>query len=387
MTNNRKRSSTVTTSRKRRRLSKTNDHIINLASQDSNEWENKKADAIFPQLLSAGTGQVTAFEMIPCHLDMPIAQHREFLQKHGYLYLKSTLPRKHVFEARKVIMDDMRKNGFIVNGTESRINDAKQDESPSLLSRQDLAHSKAVLAVTENLKLYDLIAGLLDLEKDSQLSLTSEASRIDIVDKTPRTRNKHANTGSDAKAQAKRSQPPKPSSPHPTILTLPFKWLRAVKSNLCTGPHLDRVYLGNGSQNLLTIWTPLGDIPARQGGLCIAAGSHRRPEFEKLRTEYGMKPAGKDGTKSGWITENPEEIAGMYGIPTNEDCDGSDKGGNMEEKEGGIRWVTADFEAGDIVLFGLDVLHMTVNNSTDCWRLSVETRWQPIKDPYPPFYP
>ena len=75
---------------------------------------------------------------------------------------------------------------------------------------------------------------------------------------------------------------------------------------------------------------------------------------------------GSDGTRSGWLTEDP----GTLGLTADKP----------------LMWVTDDFAMGDIVVFGLDTLHMTANNQSDEWRISVETRWQPLQDPYPPYY-
>ncbi|KAJ3400442.1 hypothetical protein HDV05_001091 [Chytridiales sp. JEL 0842] len=291
-------------------------------------------------------------------IDCDIAELRQFLNEHGYLYIKSAIPSKAVLEARRIILADMKKNGYIEDGTESGIKSSlNDDEGPSLLGRQDLSHAEPVLKVIENGILYDLVEGLWNDPIKSPSPRSSTSIHESKADNDP-----------DNLSPPLHRRHPKPKSSHPRVLTLPFKWLRAVSKNLCTGPHLDRVYLGAGSQNLLTIWTPMGNLPAEQGGLCMADKSHNSAAYERLRKEYGLVPAGKDGTKSGWITEMPEDIVKMYGI--SED----------------IRWVTADFQAGDIVVFGLDVLHMTVNNSTSNWRISCETRWQPLEDPYPPFY-
>ena len=40
--------------------------------------------------------------------------------------------------------------------------------------------------------------------------------------------------------------------------TFKYKWLRAMHSEGFTGVHVDWVYMGRGSRNLLTCWIPLG---------------------------------------------------------------------------------------------------------------------------------
>jgi ectoine hydroxylase-related dioxygenase (phytanoyl-CoA dioxygenase family) len=45
------------------------------------------------------------------------------------------------------------------------------------------------------------------------------------------------------------------------------------------------------------------------------------------------------------------------------------------------RWATADMQAGDIVVFGMHLMHMSLVNTTDRLRLSCDTRWQPKDEP------
>ncbi|KAJ3333285.1 hypothetical protein HDU76_009772 [Blyttiomyces sp. JEL0837] len=264
-------------------------------------------------------------------------QLRNLLQSNGYLLLRNALPRDLVIQSRQIVLEDLKQNNHILRQEPLSISTVEQQQPApinpssigkfSLLDRQDLTHNPTILHLLTHPTIYNLLSTL----------YKTDGSKI---------------------------------------LTLDYKWLRAVPTSLNTGPHLDRVYLGAGSNRLLTIWTPFGDILAHQGGIVFAEGSHRLSKYDKLRTEYGMTPAGTDGTKSGWVTDgDPNDIQNMYGISA--DDDGNDDG---------IRWVTSDFKMGDIVVFGLDVLHMTVNNESSEWRLSCETRWQPRGDAYPPFF-
>lgn len=43
-----------------------------------------------------------------------------------------------------------------------------------------------------------------------------------------------------------------------TDQTTRFKWVRAMPPALFTGVHIDRVYMGRGSQRMLTAWIPIG---------------------------------------------------------------------------------------------------------------------------------
>ncbi|KAI8613321.1 hypothetical protein BC830DRAFT_1051637, partial [Chytriomyces sp. MP71] len=153
-------------------------------------------------------------------------------------------------------------------------------------------------------------------------------------------------------------RPPPPNHLYPCLTQIPHAWLRAASKGLCTGPHVDRVYLGAGSERILTVWMPLMDVPVDKGALCVALGSHASESFERLRKEYGAVPASREGGRRKY---RPNGERDLY-----EHCDNDDDG---------IHWLTMDFQMGDIAIFGLDLLHMTLNNATDRWRISIETRW------------
>lgn len=151
------------------------------------------------------------------------------------------------------------------------------------------------------------------------------------------------------------------------IITSGYKWLRAVASSEFTGLHTDRVFLGRGTSRLLTAWLPLGAISPSLGSLLVAAGSHRLDPFAGVRSTYGMSQVGSDGTRSGWLSDNGAALSAACG--------------GME-----VDWRVADCRPGDIVVLGLDVLHMSTSNESipASIRLSCDTRWQPNveqKDP------
>ena len=41
------------------------------------------------------------------------------------------------------------------------------------------------------------------------------------------------------------------------------------------GLHTDRVFLGENSDQLLTIWLPLHNVGPEEGGMMVCSGSHR----------------------------------------------------------------------------------------------------------------
>ena len=69
-----------------------------------------------------------------------------------------------------------------------------------------------------------------------------------------------------------------------------FTRLRAIGPGKGTNPHCDLPYMGRGTHNLFTAWTPLGDIPIGDGGLMILEKSHLH---ERLNKNYGQKDVDK----------------------------------------------------------------------------------------------
>lgn len=136
-------------------------------------------------------------------------------------------------------------------------------------------------------------------------------------------------------------------------LTYHYKWLRAVGKGDFTGAHYDIVYMGRGTEKVYTVWSPLGDVSYEMGGLAICLGSHR---FEDLKQSYGSKDSDRDGI--GHYTDDPLVIT---------------------EKFGG-RWATTTFEAGDVLIFGMYLLHCSLENTTNQYRISVDARYQSVNE-------
>jgi ectoine hydroxylase-related dioxygenase (phytanoyl-CoA dioxygenase family) len=47
----------------------------------------------------------------------------------------------------------------------------------------------------------------------------------------------------------------------------------------------------------------------------------------------------------------------------------------------GLRWLTADFRAGDVLLFGMYLMHASCDNHTRSLRLSCDSRYQLASEP------
>ncbi len=153
-----------------------------------------------------------------------------------------------------------------------------------------------------------------------------------------------------------------------------FTWFRCVRGGSSgTYPHCDVVYMGRGTFNLYTSWTPLGDIPASLGGLMILEGSHRqgpklRHYLERDVDEYCTNYLDGDDIAAGrkqW-----------------QDWDGrlSSDPVKLREKLGG-RWLTTDFQMGDALVFGMGTVHASLDNQTNRFRVSSDSRYQLRSEP------
>lgn len=138
-------------------------------------------------------------------------------------------------------------------------------------------------------------------------------------------------------------------------LTYDFKWLRVVGTGGFTGAHYDIVYMGRGTKNVYTVWTPLGDVPYELAPLAVLVGSHR---FDRIRQTYGEMDVDRDNI-AGWFSNDPVEVV---------------------DKHGG-QWRTTEFEAGDALIFPMFTMHASLNHTSNRYRLSCDTRYQRADEP------
>jgi hypothetical protein len=246
--------------------------------------------------------------------DWPALRAR--LAEDGYLCLRGALPRAAVLAARARVLSHLEAVGGVLAPGRPASDGVLVNERcqagcvPFMEGRNDVTHSPELLAVLEGRELAGLAAGVLGA---------------------------------------------------PAAETFDFKWLRGGWADFYTGAHVDRVYMGRGSQRVLTTWVPLDDATLELGALAVLAGSHRLPGFARLQATYAELDVEADAfTGSGWYGDDPAELAAM---------------------DPGARWVGGDYAAGDVVLFGMRTLHMSTANATDRVRLSVDVRWQPAGDP------
>lgn len=152
-----------------------------------------------------------------------------------------------------------------------------------------------------------------------------------------------------------------------------YTWIRAVAPGLSTPPHMDVVYMGRGTKKLYTTWTPYGDVPREMGGLMVLERSHLNQrlvngygskdvdKFCENRVGSGYTKMGGGGNISpgGWLSRNPV---------------------TLRQRVGG-RWLTTDYQLGDVLIFSVFLVHCSLDNNTDRIRLTSDTRYQLASEP------
>lgn len=139
-------------------------------------------------------------------------------------------------------------------------------------------------------------------------------------------------------------------------MTYDYKWPRAIAHGGNTGAHYDVVYMGRGTKRVYTMWTPFGDTPMELGTLAVCLGSQH---FDRIKQTYGEMDVDRDNVATGWFSEDPVEIIDTFGG----------------------QWATTDFQAGDVIIFGMYMMHTSLNNSTNRYRISSDTRYQLASEP------
>ena len=147
-----------------------------------------------------------------------------------------------------------------------------------------------------------------------------------------------------------------------------FTWLRCIAPGLGTPTHCDIVFMGRGTSRLYTAWVPLGRVDFEAGGLMVLEGSHKH---EDLRQSYGTRDV------DSYCENDPEDEA-----RTANGYNGwfSDDPNQARQTLGG-RWLVAEYEPGDVVIFCMNLAHGGMDNRSNRLRLSSDSRYQLASDP------
>ncbi|MFM8682077.1 MAG: phytanoyl-CoA dioxygenase family protein, partial [Alphaproteobacteria bacterium] len=112
-----------------------------------------------------------------------------------------------------------------------------------------------------------------------------------------------------------------------------------------------------------TVWTSMGDTPVSRGPLMVVENSHR---FSDLVDSVVGFDVVRDTSRKAAFAENAIDFA----------------------RARGTRLLTADFRAGDVILFGMYLLHGSLDHhdAGGTVRVSTDLRWQPARMPVDPRY-
>ncbi len=143
------------------------------------------------------------------------------------------------------------------------------------------------------------------------------------------------------------------------VRSFDMRWPRFVRPGEGCGFHCDGPYMNRGTERIFSSWIPLGRVDRHEGALIILEDSHRS---EKLHAGYLRADADRDGLT--WLDDDPKVV----------------------QREYGARWLTIDFEPGDVLCFRMDTLHGALDNRSETGRcrLSSDSRYQRIDEPADP---
>jgi ectoine hydroxylase-related dioxygenase (phytanoyl-CoA dioxygenase family) len=246
---------------------------------------------------------------------------RERLQEDGYLFIRGFHKRDDVMAARRVMVERLAQEGLLEPGTEPM--DAIIKKGGDSAFRPDLT--------TDNAPLMDVLYGR------NMMSFYDEIF----------------------------SEP---------ALHYDFTWLRAMGPGKGSQPHCDIVYMGRGErQRLMTAWCPLGDVSLRLGGLMVLEGSNHHHDKLRNYLERDVDTYCSNGRHAAEIEAGTKSWE-WNGVLSKDPH-------SLQKKLGG-RWLTTEFEAGDLLTFTMYTVHASLDNqSGDRIRFSSDTRYQPASSP------
>lgn len=151
-----------------------------------------------------------------------------------------------------------------------------------------------------------------------------------------------------------------------TALPQDYLWLRPRAVGWSTGFHYDHPFFARGSRRIYTVWFPLGDIPYSDGPLMLIENSHRFDDLigslhDRDEQINSSSKAAEVAAFEGEWTEDPIAFA----------------------LDRNVRLLSAEFRTGDVLIFGMNMLHGAMDNHSPAGRvrLSCDVRYQPASDP------
>jgi len=144
---------------------------------------------------------------------------------------------------------------------------------------------------------------------------------------------------------------------------LDFIALRTAARGRSTGLHFDGPYFTRYHERIHTSWIPLGDVPPMEGPLVVVEGSNRFHDLVDATRGFDVS---LDTTRRADLNQDFGTLA----------------------RERGTRILTTHFRPGDVLIFGMFMLHGALDNVSPIGRvrLSVDVRYQPASEPRDPRY-
>lgn len=143
-----------------------------------------------------------------------------------------------------------------------------------------------------------------------------------------------------------------------------YIYLRVATPGRGTAVHCDYPFFTRATERVLTCWLCLGDLEYEQGALYVVEESYRwEQHINDIRgLDLARDTTGRQATLSDDITQYA--------------------------KAHNARLLTAKFNAGDILLFNMNLIHGAFDHQAPDKpvRLSCDVRWQPISEPFDPRY-
>ena len=143
-----------------------------------------------------------------------------------------------------------------------------------------------------------------------------------------------------------------------------YLWLRPRGVGWSTGLHFDHPFFARGSQRVHSVWIPLGDVPLCDGPLMLVENSNK---FLDL-----IDPMHDQDEQANRDPATAERFA----------FDG--EWGNAVDfvTKRKTRLLSAEFSAGDVLVFDMNTLHGSLDNHSPIGRvrLSCDVRYQPASD-------
>lgn len=142
-----------------------------------------------------------------------------------------------------------------------------------------------------------------------------------------------------------------------------YIFLRPASPGKFTHIHCDYPFFTRTTESVATAWIALGDIPTTFGSLFLLEGSHR---YQDIIADHRGFDVARDSARKAAFPETPLEFA----------------------RKRNTRLLTGDFSAGDVVVFGMFMLHGALDNvgTGNQVRLSCDVRYQLASEASDPRY-